>query len=899
MYTGYPSGSTLQIAVGAADTITMATATMEFSVGSGLTLSLAPNIAGSGALVLASNKLVLTGTNTYTGGTVINSATLSVASDAALGGASGDLTLSNGELLTTGNSFSSARNIGLSSGGILAAATGTTATYSGVVSDLSGSNVLTIGDATHTGTVVLTGANTYSGGTSILAQSTLVAGSNNALGTGAALVDGGTLQISAGVTLANAISFGDAGGVVNNAGTLNTNVLDAPTGPQTVINAGTINGSVLLGSGQNVVQLFTGSSITGDLDLGTNAGSRLILDGTGQSTLTQAVGGTITGNGSLVKQGSGTWTVDTNLTVPVAAEVNAGTLALQAILTSAQVTVDSRATLTGTGTIAGNLTNNGLLQPGKAGSAGTLNVTGNYVQGASGSYSVRLVSANDYDRLNLGGHAILGGNLILSTPGGFVPAPGSTFTFLTANGGVSGSFASITRPAGAAALTLQVNNDTATLILPSNPPPSSPALPGLPVSPNGTVTEIFHPFPLFALDRNQLSVAEALQSVRFRSGVGTGLTNVMVAVTIISDVEPSRMPGILDQLSPLAVPSFSTIAFTLETAQSAQLEQRLAAIRAGSPYELNQQPVAAPEGKATASASAEDEGGKEVYAPPKTVELAHGDRWGAFVSGSGTFAGVDRATDLLSYNFNTGGVTAGVDYRITDDFALGLYGGYAHTRAGFDQSNRLDVDSGKWGLYGTWRKGGFYVDGIGGGGYNRYDLRRGIDFVARTARSNPEAWEIDALGGIGYDWQFGPLTAGLNASLQYTHLDVQGFTENGAGSLDLQVGSNHADSLRQYLGGHLYYTWRLGRSVTITPEADLAWQHEYLAGGRQIDAAFEDGAGPGFVVYQGRTASNSAFGGTGVTATYKNVSAYFFYNPEFGSGDLISHTVSGGIRVIF
>jgi outer membrane autotransporter protein len=139
----------------------------------------------------------------------------------------------------------------------------------------------------------------------------------------------------------------------------------------------------------------------------------------------------------------------------------------------------------------------------------------------------------------------------------------------------------------------------------------------------------------------------------------------------------------------------------------------------------------------------------------------------------------------------------------------------------------------------------------------------------------------------------------LNASLLYTHLDVQGFTENGAGSLDLQVSSNHADSLRQYLGGHLYYAWRLCPNVTITPEADLAWQHEYLAGGRQIGAAFEGGAGPGFFVYQGRAASDSAFGGTGVTATYKNVSAYIFYNPEFGSGDLISHTVSGGIRVTF
>ena len=133
----------------------------------------------------------------------------------------------------------------------------------------------------------------------------------------------------------------------------------------------------------------------------------------------------------------------------------------------------------------------------------------------------------------------------------------------------------------------------------------------------------------------------------------------------------------------------------------------------------------------------------------------------------------------------------------------------------------------------------------------------------------------------------------------YTHLDVQGFTETGAGSLNLQVNNNHADSLRQYLGGHLYYAWRVRPTVTITPEADLAWQHEYLDGGRTLDASFQGGAGPAFAIHTNRAQADSAFGGTGVTVSYKNLSAYFFYNPEFGAGNLLSHTISGGLRVAF
>ncbi|MCD8283973.1 MAG: autotransporter-associated beta strand repeat-containing protein [Opitutae bacterium] len=58
---------------------------------------------------------------------------------------------------------------------------------------------------TGAGTLVLTGNNLYSGGTTVSAG-TLVAGGDNALGNGTVKVDGGTLEVSAGVTLANSVS---------------------------------------------------------------------------------------------------------------------------------------------------------------------------------------------------------------------------------------------------------------------------------------------------------------------------------------------------------------------------------------------------------------------------------------------------------------------------------------------------------------------------------------------------------------------------------------------------------------------------------------------------------------------------------------------------------------------
>jgi uncharacterized protein with beta-barrel porin domain len=58
------------------------------------------------------------------------------------------------------------------------------------------------------------------------------------------------------------------------------------------------------------------------------------------------------------------------------ATVQSGLLSVNGMLTSPTVTVNAGATLGGTGTIVGNVVNNGTVAPGN--SIGTLNITGNY-----------------------------------------------------------------------------------------------------------------------------------------------------------------------------------------------------------------------------------------------------------------------------------------------------------------------------------------------------------------------------------------------------------------------------------------------------------------------------------------------------------------------------------------
>ena len=151
---------------------------------------------------------------------------------------------------------------------------------------------------------------------------------------------------------------------------------------------------------------------------------------------------------SLVKVGTGTQTLSGTNTIAGFVRVEAGVLALSSaanLTASTSVTVEAGATLQaigrsdgtftvpsgqvlqGDGTIIGILTNNGVVAPGLP--VGTLILTGNYSQAASGTLQLALAGTSSYDSLRSSGSAILGGNLDV-TLDSFTPVTGDQFTLV-------------------------------------------------------------------------------------------------------------------------------------------------------------------------------------------------------------------------------------------------------------------------------------------------------------------------------------------------------------------------------------------------------------------------------------------------------------------------------------
>jgi autotransporter-associated beta strand protein len=404
---------------------------ISYGGGNGKLLTLSNNVQGGGKLIVRDNALVrITGGSTYSGNTEIDRGEFWLGTGGSLGSTS--IFVGNGgsptlvaKVWVSNAGVTLSRPITINSGNLGTRIVGTfitsgTATVSGNVTLNSGADFesfdsggtvdftgqVTGGNAirkTGNGLVILSGNNSYSGGTTFLAG-TLRANHANALGTSGNLVfTGGTLQHTSNnttdyaariknstsavsidtnnqsVTYSGVIDSSNSGGLSKSGGgTLTLSGNNAYTGTNT-LNAGTVvvNSTTSLGNTANSVTFAGNGTVQLNASFNTarnytiNSGVTGTID---TSTFNQTASGVISGAGSLTKSGNGTLTLSTATnTYAGTTTVTAGSLIVNGTLDtqSSAVTVNSGATLAGSGTINRPVTVNGSLAPGNGG-AGTL-----------------------------------------------------------------------------------------------------------------------------------------------------------------------------------------------------------------------------------------------------------------------------------------------------------------------------------------------------------------------------------------------------------------------------------------------------------------------------------------------------------------------------------------------
>ena len=281
------------------------------ALGTGAKVTINSILAGtSGVTKNGAGTLALTGVNTYTGGTVVSNGVLTFNSDTALGVASAanNITLNGGTLGQLGASvtLSSARSITIGAdGGTLANISGTTLTYSGIISG-SGLLMLNVPSGGATG-ISLFGQSTNTGGASFTGSAaSFIYMSASSTGVPGSLVSG---------------PFGTGTITFNGPGTRSTTGGDTTNGNAIIFAADTtfptvasektltLTGPVTLSSNRTLT-VNVGSTVAGKSVTFTN----VISDGGNNYNLTKA------GTGLLVLSGANTYGGNTT--------VSAGTLAL-------------------------------------------------------------------------------------------------------------------------------------------------------------------------------------------------------------------------------------------------------------------------------------------------------------------------------------------------------------------------------------------------------------------------------------------------------------------------------------------------------------------------------------------------------------------------------------------
>jgi outer membrane autotransporter protein len=287
---------------------------------------------------------------------------------------------------------------------------------------------------------------------------------------------------------------------------------------------------------------------------------------------------------------------------------------------------------------------------------------------------------------------------------------------------------------------------------------------------------------------------------------------------------------------------------------------------------------------------ADGKGIKEVAPSPE-------NRWGVWVTGFGDFVNVDNEGPVQGYSFTTGGVTVGIDYRLTDNFVIGLMGGYAHTWTDLNPSGSVDMNAGWGGGYAGYFSRGLYIDGAVFGGGDSFNTSRAA-LLGGNATGSSNGYVFSSFIAGGYDFHIGQLTIGPTAALQYSSAEINGFSENGS-IAPLRVSEDTQDSLRTDLGFRAWYDIHVGQ-IGVRPFVRAAWEHEYEYSALPISASLVDIPGPSTTIFGPSLGHDSAVVNAGVSVQWtRSFSTYVSYDGQLGRDRYNSNGVSGGLRFAF
>jgi len=537
----------------------------------------------------------------------------------------------------------------------------------------------------------------------------------------------------------------------------------------------------------------------------------------------------------------------------------------------------------GEGYVRGDLISDGRVLAGMPGSAGTLTVRDNYVQGPEGTFIVQFDSHGNNSRMVVGGDAYLDGGIrFIAGKPSYVPRNTEIAVLNTEWGEVYGEF---TSAKAFGRLIPHITYEDCEVL----------------------VSFTARKFTSYScLTPNGKEIARQLDRMDRDSG-GSGRK----LIDKIDDATWGKEGVVCDlinhYLSPEQLTSIFRAGFAAGQIQAGNIERHLEFAREDAGYlyegrtlnlsgkygsiETNGGPINRGDGLSLAGWDGKTVVDKQVVAPPVVVPA----KWNFFITGTGEWGDIENTRDTLGTDLTTGGVTVGADYRVSDNFLVGLLGGYNHTTSDLWDDGRLRVNGGRGGAYASLFNENAFLNLLATGGYDSYDIRRSS--FGGEARGKSHGGEFNGLISGGYEFDCGGWRIGPIGGVQYTYIQLDSFKEDGSDA-PLHFPKQSQNSLRSTLGARVAYDWEFC-GVKVTPEVRAQWLHEYLDATASIDSQFAAG-GDVFTTYGSKIGRNGLLLDAGLSVQVTpHCALYAYYTGDLARENYTAHAVNGGLRVQF
>ncbi|MEO8388480.1 autotransporter domain-containing protein [Polaromonas sp.] len=613
--------------------------------------------------------------------------------------------------------------------------------------------------------------------------------------TGANSYTGGTLVANGGHLKGTTTSLQ---GTISNDGRVEFDQIANGTYAGSISGTGTLlkqgSGTVIL-SGTNS---YTGATIiSGGTLRGTTSSLQGFITNNGNLEFSQPGNGTfagvISGIGPVVKSGTGNVNFSGTNTYSGSTVVSGGTLSVNGSLTNSAVQVLNGGTLGGTGSVRNTtIQSGGTLAPGN--SIGTLTVVGNLTFNAGSVYSVEVDSAGSNDRTNATGTLTINGGTVnvLANVGTYSLT--TQYTILNAAGGRTGLFNG-------------VNTNLAFLT------------PSLTYDPNNVYLTLarnnvsYNNLP--GMTPNQQSASNALQDAS--GGASGDMSTVLSAVNSLS--APQALAA-FDAIGGANLVALRRAGPSFAAAFGEQLQARMGRSSQGT------------------LCGNDDVAGREAL---RALFPAVEDGCGFWLRGYGSLQTTDSDGNAMASRLNSTGLSAGYDAEVAPGLMLGGAVTVGTSKVGFDSGDQGRARSAALAMYAGYADGAWRLNGLASLAFHSNHMDRGIVVgpISRMASSNFDSSTATGYGELTYDLDMAGWILQPMAALAFSRNQTNGFAEQGAGALNLQVAAQTVYSTKSLLG--LKAGFDVGR-LRIEPR--LMWAHEFGQYNAPMTAQLQGAATP-------------------------------------------------------